>query len=358
MHPGRLFLLLTGLVETSLALSGCFGCSCQTPDRSAANPLRSPPAFSSAKSWGDVCDAACAPNKAYGPCLIKVSPTNGVGPQPNIECVTPEGLHVASQLAGDWQSVCSDRCGFDDWQVCTLDPARDTASCSRPGCTGGAGRRPEGFRPAPVVSGSEVGAHFARMAELEAVSVVAFRRLAGDLARLGAPEALVDRARAAQRDEARHAARIRALACRFGGRAIGTRVLSRRRPCTLRELAVENAREGCVSETFGVALALVQAKTATDPAVRREMNGIAADEARHAELAWDVARWADPQLDDGARAEVRRAWDGAIASLATNAATRSSPRSQTIAGLPSAGVARRLVVAFVGAMEVERFGVA
>jgi hypothetical protein len=344
MHPGRLFLVLTGLVEACIALPGCMGCACQTPDRSSSNPLRAPPTFASAASWANVCEAACAPNAPHGPCTIDVSSNDGTASaRATVKCVKPEGGGVLAVPTGDWASVCDERCGFTDWHDCSLDPAHDIAHCFRPGCTGGAGRRPHGFRASHVVTGPEVGAHFARMAELEAVSVIAFERLAGDLARLGAPPDLVTRAQAARRDEMRHAAQVGALARRFGGRASGPRVRARRRPCTMRELALENAREGCVAETFGVVVALVAAKTSSDAEVRRAMSAIAIDEAGHAELAWDVARWVEPQLDEEGRAEVGSEREKALRAITHASAAPSS-------GLPFVTLAAHLARPFADAV--------
>jgi hypothetical protein len=55
---------------------------------------------------------------------------------------------------------------------------------------------------------------------------------------------------------------------------------------------VDTFREGCVGETLSVGLAAAQLRDATDPAVRAALARIVGDEARHAELAWDVLAWA------------------------------------------------------------------
>ncbi len=152
------------------------------------------------------------------------------------------------------------------------------------------GRRPEGFAPAEVRSATAIGARLAEMAELEAASISAFDRLARELAAHGAPEALVARARTARRDEIRHARSMRSLARRFGAtpRAPrGAKLAVRARVA----VAIENAVEGCVFETFGAVVATFQGSRAEDPAVRATFAGIAADERRHAALAWDVDAW-------------------------------------------------------------------
>jgi len=55
------------------------------------------------------------------------------------------------------------------------------------------------------------------------------------------------------------------------------------------DVALENAVEGCVRETYGALIATRQAEAASDPVVRRAMRKIAADETAHAALSWDVA---------------------------------------------------------------------
>jgi hypothetical protein len=58
------------------------------------------------------------------------------------------------------------------------------------------------------------------------------------------------------------------------------------------EVAVSTFVEGCIGETLSAALAHEQAAGATDPEVRAALELIAADEARHAELAWRTVAWA------------------------------------------------------------------
>lgn len=178
----------------------------------------------------------------------------------------------------------------------------DTRDCKRDGdtltyegyATCVAGRRPMGFRVAPR-EGHVVGAYLAMQAALEAASVRAFADLHADLVAHGAPRALRDRAIAAAADEVRHAAVCAELARRYGARVAVTPIAPAARR-SLYALAIDNAVEGCVRETFGAAVAAYQSLAAGDPAIRMAMASIARDEARHAELAWDTHRWLAPQL--------------------------------------------------------------
>jgi hypothetical protein len=189
---------------------------------------------------------------------------------------------------------------------------------------------------------SSAGAFFAELAVLEAASVDAFEILAGELAFHGAPPAVVDRAREAARDEVRHAKITRALARRFGEEPAPHTVV-RHPPRTLEAMAIENAAEGCVRETYGALVAMHQAERATDPIVRRAMRRVAEDETRHAALARSIAEWILPLLDAGARARTNAARAAALDELARQAAVEPSADARDTAGLPSAAVATHLV---------------
>jgi hypothetical protein len=210
------------------------------------------------------------------------------------------------------------------------------------------GRRPEGLAPAPRAVGSFLGAFFADASHLEAASIDAFRALREELAAVGAPAALLARAERARRDEVRHARMTARLARRFGAEpgawSLPPRV-EERRERSLEAIALENAVEGCVRETFGALAGLWQAEHATEPAVRAAMRAIAADELRHAALAWSVATWLRPRLDEAGRARIDAAQREAIEALARELDDEPDRELRVRAGLPSAGAARRLLSA-------------
>jgi hypothetical protein len=210
-----------------------------------------------------------------------------------------------------------------------------------------AGRLAEGCSLSrPSGSVRTTGEWLATMAELERSAVDAFARMAIELRHHGAPEALVTRAEEARADETRHAGAMARQAERFGGRVRA----STPAPMHARDLeaiAVENAVEGCVRETFGAILAAYQARTATDAELRRELAIIAADEARHAQLSWDLAAWIEPLLDADARANVERTRTQALASfheaIALEADSQAAiPGLVALAGLPSREIAEAL----------------
>ena len=162
------------------------------------------------------------------------------------------------------------------------------------------GRRPGGLLPAGPVRSDAVGRHLAHMARLEGAAVVAFERMAQDLERLGAPRSLVERALAAAGDEIVHARLMAELARAHGVSCLPVEV-EPQDELELFAFALENAVEGCVRETFGVVDAAFRATRAPTAELRALYARIAADEARHAELSWDVAAWVEPLLDEHER---------------------------------------------------------
>ncbi len=195
----------------------------------------------------------------------------------------------------------------------------------------------------PTAHASPVGRFFAETAHLEAASIDAFRILRHELRAHAAPSALVTAAQRAARDEVRHARTMAKLARRYGSTAVRPRAGARvARP--LADVAEENAVEGCVRETYAALLAHFQALASEDAEVRDAMAVIADDETRHAALAWAVAAWADPRLDDRARERVAQARGAAVEQL--KAALRSysaPPPLATTAGLPAPSAALRMV---------------
>ncbi|NOU26312.1 MAG: ferritin-like domain-containing protein [Polyangiaceae bacterium] len=205
------------------------------------------------------------------------------------------------------------------------------------------GRRPQGLEPvARASSASSLGDFFAQAAHLEAASVHAFRYLHEELTELGAPEALLARVEQARRDEVRHARTTARLARRFGASVARARVRPRA-PRSILEMALENATEGCVGETYGAVVASYQALTAEDAEVRAAMLRIAQDETAHAQLSWDLLAFYAERLTPEECAEVEAARVRALASLRHDLAVEPTLALRAAAGLPPAAVAQRLL---------------
>jgi hypothetical protein len=111
---------------------------------------------------------------------------------------------------------------------------------------------------------------------------------------------------------------------------------------SLEAIAIENAVEGCVRETFGALLATYQAEAATSPIVRETFSRIAKDETRHAALAWRVADWLDARLSGEARARVEAARRAAAEEIVGSARAESRHDWFDWVGLPGSAVAGQM----------------
>jgi hypothetical protein len=216
----------------------------------------------------------------------------------------------------------------------------------------GIGRRTSRRRPS-ARKGGVVGRYLCAAARLEADSVHAFRRLRRELAEHGAPARLRHAALRAQRDEVRHARDTGELARGYGVAPRMPRVPER--PVrSLEAIAVENAVEGCVRETYGALVAMFQSRAAQDPTVARHMRRIADDEIRHAALSWQVARWAAGRLGPQALARVESARRAAADELFAEVARQPPAVLVETVGLPDAHTARRLLTAMLEGLDAHR----
>jgi hypothetical protein len=208
------------------------------------------------------------------------------------------------------------------------------------------GRKPEGLCSSASDGGGDgsgaLGGYFARAAHLEAASVIAFEVLADELTAHGAPPSLIALARRFVRDEARHTVEVTALAQRFGGTVVAPIVV--RQPVrALEAIALENAVEGCVRETYGALFGAYQAEVACDPDVAACMREIAADEAQHARLSHALHAWLMPRLSPEAQARVLLAQREALFALRSEAARASDDALHDVAGVPRPDAALRLL---------------
>jgi hypothetical protein len=206
-----------------------------------------------------------------------------------------------------------------------------------------AGRRPAGLRREPCARArEELGTLFAREAHDEAASIIAFAQLERELAVHRAPPALVALAARARRDEQRHAHAMARLARRWGGRPIAPNV-QRSELRSLGELALDNAVEGCVNETYSALRAAYQARVARDSACARVLRGVARDELRHAAFSWQLAGWAEQRLNEVERRRVREARRWALSTLQGHVPLTPSCAAHAQAGVPTPADTHKLV---------------
>jgi hypothetical protein len=190
---------------------------------------------------------------------------------------------------------------------------------------------------------TETGAWFANLAELEEASVYAFVMLSKELKRFGAPDTLVARCRTPAADEANHTRLVSALAERFGARLTPIEMPNLPENRGLHAVALENAREGCVRETYGALVGVWQSKHSRDPVVREVMSRIAIDESRHAELSADIDSWARTQLSASEQKALDAERQEALRQLVARGADSVSQELIDMAGLPDADSNSRLL---------------
>jgi hypothetical protein len=230
-------------------------------------------------------------------------------------------------------------CPYPSCTYVLTDSGQPAVSCASWTIPCGTGRRPPGLDGLPRRA-TDPGTYFAEVARLEAASVDAFELLATELRAYRAPAALVRRARSAAWDEVRHARAAGDLSRRFGKPPWAPRLATPRRR-SLSAIALDNAVEGCVNETFGALLAAWQARSAADGEVRTTMRRIARDEARHAALGWDVMRWTNTRLGSRGKKQAARAAERAFAQLDASFAGRDAETAfQATVGLPTNAQAR------------------
>jgi hypothetical protein len=138
---------------------------------------------------------------------------------------------------------------------------------------------------------------------VEHASVAAFARVVGELLSIGAPAELIRATQQAIADELEHARLCFDLASRHAGAVLGPGSL-----CLLAKptifgtvsdsragdpvaIALAMLEEGCINETVAAAEAAVAALQCREPGAKSVLERIAADETRHAALAWRTLRW-------------------------------------------------------------------
>ena len=269
-------------------------------------------------------------------------------PPPPVEDLSGQETYVQMLPLGD-ASTCSQLCGQDPCSIVDEGGEKQARCVHR---LYRKGRGHEGLRGFASRARSAVARWFEEAAYEEDASVTSFAILARELEAHGAPVALVEDAKASARDEVRHARVMNAFARRHGGRRRTTAKKRKPRVRVLEAMLRENAREGCVNETYAALVARWQAEHAADPAVRAAMTRIANDEARHASLAWRIAAWSESVLDEPAKARIDEERTRALAALQESAGDEPDPEAKRAIGLPSAAAARWMTRALTASLFV------
>jgi hypothetical protein len=288
---------------------------------------------------------------ALNSCILGMSSCPDNGHEPPIVTSKPVAADFAEGGALS-AAQCAEVCDEGQTVVtCVRESAESVLCLNEPfPCEG---RRPAGLRGAGQRSRDAFARHLGDAAWLEAASIIAFRELRRELRSHRAPPRLLRALSRSARDERRHARASNALARRFGV-PVAPVQSPKPAPRSLLELALENAVEGCVRETWGAMIALRQAKRATEPGVRATMSRIAPDEVRHAELAWAIDRWLIARLTPTEREQVRAARATALSELHRDTQIVPDPDVCFRLGLPGAQESTALLEAFAGSLPFRR----
>jgi hypothetical protein len=196
---------------------------------------------------------------------------------------------------------------------------------------------------------AEIARGWMEQALMEHASVAAFARFALQLLSLGAPPELVADAARAMQDETRHAQDCFRLARRYAARDLGPGPLpldGALAEADLVAIVIGTVREGCVGETLAALEAAEALQHCEDEAARPVLERIAAEETRHAQLAWRFVAWAlQTQGSDASlelRQHVRAAFAAELSATDGEGAIGSFDAELARHGLLSAPVRRAL----------------
>lgn len=267
-------------------------------------------------------------DKMSCPAKLIASPTAEVDPKKN---KAYEGLSMDPRMQGRLVTTVTeearkggdaDACCYHWFDYCSGRPLTvgDQAVVAElePGATW---TRPLAPAPAPPTTlVAELAAAWLTDAQMEHASVAAFARLTLELMAVGTPPDVLAAVSQASIDEVEHAKQCFTLADRFGAPAVQPKALA---PAPLRDegyagLAVNTFIEGCVGETIAALVAGRGARACLDPDSKATLARIAADEAEHAALAWEILTFA-----------VER--EPSVAALVREAAAQGLARAQAMA---------------------------
>lgn len=171
-----------------------------------------------------------------------------------------------------------------------------------------------------------IAGHWLTIAGMEHASVASFARFTLQLMAVGAPPTLLFDAQRSGLDEIEHAKIAYGIAAAYGASTLGPASLPAAiAPVETTVEAIVHALviEGCVGETCGAMEASVLAARADERPLADALRVIAADEQRHAALAWRTLRWLALEYGSVASLAARSALD--IARYKLDASTIPAP---------------------------------
>lgn len=155
------------------------------------------------------------------------------------------------------------------------------------------------------------------LCEDERDSVIAATMVAGDLARLGAPPAILGAAARVIQDEIRHVGVCETVLDRLGAQAVEVPADRRRRglgddPSLERRTALALVAGFAVGESMSAGCFAAARRPCRQPLVRWALTEILRDEARHGGFGIDAGRWL---IRDWSDADRRALWPGCVAEM-------------------------------------------
>ncbi len=202
------------------------------------------------------------------------------------------------------------------------------------------GRGHAGIQKLTEVTGSsEMARYFVRAYHAEASSVGAFLQLRAELSHHGAPKKLLDGCIRAAAEEIHHARMMAKLAGEANA-CLPKLQFGQVPKRSVFELAMDNAVEGCIYESFSALKAQYQSLHATDERILAVMKVIARDETHHAQLAWDIHHFLVAQLSPNEQELIQEAQRKATQKLIEQAVSDST-RTVTGFGTPPVDLAER-----------------
>ena len=156
------------------------------------------------------------------------------------------------------------------------------------------GRAPKGGHPT-LIESNDLGGFFARGMQEEFLSVFAFAEIHEFLSIINAPDELLQKVRSAMEDEKRHTRLLGRLCERYNHPLPPLEAPTRVQKDAF-EWALHNALTGCIGETWAAVLEAHRAQNSNTH--NTTFSRIARDEAKHAQLSWDIYEYLNHVLTE------------------------------------------------------------
>ncbi|HKA87169.1 MAG TPA: hypothetical protein VKE22_05855 [Haliangiales bacterium] len=191
-----------------------------------------------------------------------------------------------------------------------------------------------------------------RTAFSEYASAAAFAEISAALLAAAAPIDLVAAAGDFIVDEIVHTEVAARIAAALGGAValevdLGRLVRPATAPDPLLRAAELVVRTSCVGETLTVPMLKLARRLAGSALVDAALHKVVSDESSHAQLGWWFLDWAEPRLDDAARAHLGRVAGAAIRAFAPLLGGAACAAPGGLGAIPCAGYDATLVDAAV-----------